>query len=399
MTATTATTNPATTFSHRSRIRAAIAGVLLALVITHPASAATWTGDAQLTATSNYQPRILRTGATSAIAIWQTGQNVYGRRTGDGGTTWAPTQTLVTGIWFTVSAASSGANVDLAYVKQVTNSDGSVSRRLYHKRSTNGGVSFGSAQRMTSLGSNIGDQAIARHSNGQVSIAWIGLTSGNIYMRTSIDGGVTFSAARYVGHSNNSEVGRTVFYRGDLQLAIGTGVTYLAYTSAHDTVAVRRTLNRGVSWTSAKVLNTSAGSEYTLAASGSKAVIGYTSTSSGAMKARFRRTTDKGTTWSASKPLVGAPAGTFSTRPQFSYRSGVLAVIFKYGTPGNSPIWSKESTDFGLTWSARTRVSVAHFTPSEPEPAGIAVLGSIRLAGYNENGETPNEGLWVRRSQ
>ena len=152
-------------------------------------------------------------------------------------------------------------------------------------------------------------------------------------MRSSIDGGVTFSAARYVGHSKNSEIGRTVFYRGDLELAIGTGVTYLAYTSAHDTVAVRRTLNRGVSWTSAKVLNTSAGSEYSLVASGSKAVIGYTSSSSGPMKARFRRTTDKGTTWSASKPLVGASTGTFSARPEFSYRSGVLVVIFKYGHP------------------------------------------------------------------
>ena len=161
-----------------------------------------------------------------------------------------------------------------------------------------------------------------------------------------------------------------MFYRGDLQLAIGTGVTYLAYTSAHDTVAVRRTLNRGVSWTSAKVLSTSAGSDYSLAASGSKAVIGYTSTSSGAMRARFRRTTDKGSTWSASKPLVGAPTGTFSTMPQFSYRSGVLAVIFKYGTPGNSPIWSKESTDFGLTWSARTRVSVAHFARQRPRACG-----------------------------
>jgi hypothetical protein len=397
MTATS--TSPATSVSHPTRIKAAIAGILLALLITHPASAVTWVGEAQLTTTSNYQPRILRTGSTSAIAIWQSGQNVYGRRTGNGGVSWAPTQTLVTGIWFTVSAASSGANVDLAYVKQITNADGSTSRRLYHKRSTNGGASWGSAHRMTSLGSNIGDQAIARHSNGQVSIAWIGLTTGNIYMRTSIDGGVSFGAARYVGHSNNSEVGRTVFYRGDLQLAIGTGVTYLAYTSAHDTLAVRRTLNRGVSWTAAKVLNTSAGSDYTLAASGSRAVIGYTSTSSGTMRARFRRTTDKGTTWSASKPLVGATTGTFSTQPQFSYRSGLLAVIFKYGTPGASPIWIKESTDFGTTWSSRTRVSVAHFADSDPEPAGIAVLGTIRLAGYNENRSAPDEGFWVRRSQ
>ena len=397
MTATTATTT--TTVSHRPRIRAAIAGILLALVITHPASATSWAGDVQLTATENFRPQILRTGATSAIAIWQRGMNVYGRRTADGGTTWAPTQTLVTGIWFTVSSSSSGANVDLAYVKRATTSDGSTSRRLYHKRSTNGGATWGSAVAMTSAGSNIGDQAVARHSNGQVSVAWIGLTTGNIYMRTSIDGGATFSVARFVAHSNNSEVGRTVFYRGDLELAIGTGVTYLAYTSAHDTVAVRRTLNRGVSWSSAKVLNTSAGSDYSLAASGSKAVIGYTSTSSGAMKARFRRTTDKGATWSASKPLVGAPAGTFSTRPEFSYRSGVLAVIFKYGAPGASPIWTKESTDFGTTWSSRARVSVTHFADSDPEPAGIAVLGTIRLAGYNENRSAPDEGLWVRRSQ
>jgi hypothetical protein len=395
---TAMTEHTTTTVSHKTRTRAALAGILLALVVTHPAAATTWSGDVQLTATSNYQPRILRTGSASAISIWQSGPNVYGRRTGDGGTTWAPTQTLVTGIWFTVSASSSGANVDLAYVKKIKNADGSTSRRLYYKRSTNGGASWGSARAMTSTGSNIGDQAIARHSNGQVSIAWIGLTSGNIYMRTSIDSGATFSGARYVGHSNNSEVGRVVTYRGDLQLAIGTGVTYIAYTSARETLAVRRTVNRGVSWTSAKVLSTSAGSAYSLAASGSKAVIGYTS-GSGSMRARFRRTTDKGTTWSASTPLVGAPTGTFSTMPQFSYRSGVLAVIFKYGTPGNSPIWSKESTNFGTTWSARTRISVVHFADSDPEPAGIAVLGTIRLAGYNENRRSPDEGFWVRRSQ
>ena len=67
-----------TTVSHTTRMRAAIAGILLALVVTHPAAAATWSGDTQLTATGNYQPRILRTGGASAISIWQYGQNVYG---------------------------------------------------------------------------------------------------------------------------------------------------------------------------------------------------------------------------------------------------------------------------------------------------------------------------------
>ena len=71
-------------------------------------------------------------------------------------------------------------------------------------------------------------------------------------MRTSTDRGGTFAAARYVAHTNNSEVGRRVTYLGELQLAIGTGVTYLAYTSAHDTVAFRRSLDRGASWSAAK---------------------------------------------------------------------------------------------------------------------------------------------------
>src|SRR3954447_5416615 len=94
------TANAATATPRRPRISAAIAGILLALLITQPAAAATWSGDPQLTATSNSQPRILRSGATSAISIWQSGQNVSARRTPNVGTTWAPQQTLVSGIWF-----------------------------------------------------------------------------------------------------------------------------------------------------------------------------------------------------------------------------------------------------------------------------------------------------------
>ena len=74
-------------------------------------------------------------------------------------------------------------------------------------------------------------------------------------------------------------------------------------------------------------------------------------------------------------------------------------MIFKYGTPGNSPIWSKESTNFGRRGRHAREISLVHFADSDPEPAGIAVLGTIRLAGYNENRRSPDEGFWVRRSQ
>ena len=116
------------------------------------------------------------------------------------------------------------------------------------------------------------------------------------------------------------------------------------------------------------------------------------------MKARFRTTTNKGTTWSASRLVVGVPTGSFSTMPTFTYRAGTLAVIVKAGTPGNSPIWIRQSTNFGTTWSGSTRVSVEHFVDSDPEPGGLALLDGTILAGYNENRRSPDEGFWVRRS-
>jgi hypothetical protein len=387
-----------TVLTRHVRRFAAVGAIVLVLATAQSASAAViWAGDATLATTDTYHPRVLRTGASSAIAIWQRGTTAYARRTADGGKTWSNQQTIATGLEFRISAASSGKKVDIAYTKRFTNSSGGTARRLYYRRSADGGATWGAQRALTSTTSQVADQAIAHRSSGQVSVAWTGLYSGNIFMRTSTDHGGTFAAAKSVAHTNNSEVGRRVTYMGDLQLAIGKGVTYIAYTSGHETLSVRRSLNRGASWSAATKLSTAAGSDYSLAATGSKAVIGYTSHATG-MKARFRTTADKGTTWSASRLVTAVPTGSFSTQPQFTYRDGTLAVVVKAGTPGDSPVWIRQSTNFGTTWSARTRVSVEHFVDTDPEPAGVALLDGTILAGYNENRRSPDEGFWVRRS-
>ncbi len=128
-------------------------------------------------------------------------------------------------------------------------------------------------------------------------------------------------------------------------------------------------------------------------------MIAYTTTASGVAKAAFRRTTDKGVTWSSSRQLVSVPTGSFSQMPQLAYRAGVLAAIYKFGPPGDSPIWHRQSTNFGLTWSTPTRVSQIQFADDDAEPGGIAILDGRHLAGYNENRGDPDEGFWVRRSQ
>lgn len=387
------------TRSATTRLGALVAGLLLVLVAVQPAMAVSWGGESRLSAADNHKPTILRTGPSRAIAIWQRGSTLYARRTADGGVTWTTRQTVASGIFLGYSAASNGASVDVAYTKRTVHADGSSAVRLYYRRSTDHGATWKTAKALTSSTSKVMDQAVARKSGGRVSVVWTGMTSGNLYMRTSSDGGATFGAARFVAKTNNWEPGRTITYRSDPQLAIGSGVTYIAYLSARDTLTVRRSTNNGATWSAAKTLSTHAQQDFDVVAADGKAAIVYTTTASGVAKAAFRRTIDKGATWSSSRQLVSVPSGSFSQMPQLAYRAGVLAAIVKFGPPGDSPIWHRQSTDFGLTWSTPTRFSQEHFADTDPEPGGIAILDGRQLAGYNENREDPNEGFWVRRTQ
>jgi hypothetical protein len=393
----TVTTTTRTT-TRAPRLVAAVAGILLLLLTVQPALAISWGSDVKLSGRDNYRPQILRTGPSSAIMIWQRGAYLYARRTLDGGGTWTARSTVASGVTLYASYASNGSKVDVAYVKRIVRADGSVAYPLFYRRSVNGGATWQSARAITSPSSIIGDQDVARHANGQVSIAWTGLLTGNIYMRTSTDGGTTFGPARFVAKSFNSEPGRITIFRGDPRIAIGTGVTYVAYTSARDTLALRRSTNRGLTWSGAVRFSGVASPQYTIVAAGSKAIVGYT-TSSSSIRAVFRRTVDKGLTWSSPRSMVALTDGQFSMDPQFALQSGVLAVVYKHGKPGASPIWHRQSLDFGATWSTPTRVSVKHFADSDPEPGGVAILADRLLAGYSENRREPNEGVWVRATQ
>lgn len=380
-----------------SRPLAAFAAAFLVLIVAQTALAATWVGDVRISQYENYGSELLRTGPSSAVVAWQRGSTIQVRRTIDGGKTWSAVAQRATGVtsWAT---SGLGQQVDLAYVRRIVASDGSVTWRLLYRRSTDGGATWSASVALTSAASKVADVDITRGSGGQVVVVWTGLTTGKLYTRRSVDGGVTFGGARYVTTTGNWEPGRTITYRADPRIAVGTGVMYVAYTSKADTIVIRRSTNGGSTWSAATLVTTAGSPDYSLIADGTRAIIGYTSTFTGPMKAVVRRTVDKGATWSTGKSVVTLAAGEFSARPAFAYRAGVLAVTLKYGTPGASPVWHRQSTDFGATWSARSRVSLIHVADSDPEPAGVAILDTGHIAGYSENRGTADEGLWVRRA-
>jgi hypothetical protein len=386
---------PNTRFARRATT--IVVGALLVLLAAQPVLAVEWGSPVQLSSQENYQPRLFRTGPAKALMVWQHGSSAYARRSTNNGTTWSSPITIASGIRLNFAASANGSSVDIAYVHQTKSPTGGNAYRLYYRRSLDGGATWEDPRPLTSSSSNILDQALARHANGRVSVAWTGYSTGRLYMRTSADNGTTFGPARYIGSTSNWEPGTYPFYRSEPAIAIGTGVTYVAYLSAANTMSVRRTIDQGVTWSSPTKISGSTSEGYTIVATGGSALLAYTSTASGTMQTVYRRTTNKGTTWSTAKAFSASSNGRFSTSAQLVLRAGVIAVAFKHGRPGDSPIWYRQSTDFGLTWSPLSRVSVETVEDSDPDVGGVAILDTVRLVGWNENRGPGAEGLWIRQ--
>ena len=375
--------------------------LLLLTTIAGPASAVDWDGERKLSSTESAGQELLRTGPLSALMVWRRGTSVLARRTVDAGRTWLPVRTLATSVGLGSAVASVGARVDLVYARATTcASTGEPAQRITYRSSTDGGVTWSAPVSLTSTCSETYQPAVARTADGQVSVAWVGIYTGRIFVRTSRDGGATFAPAVQAASTSASVIdtcaGCRFTFWADPAIAIGSsGTTYLAYTSAQDRISIRRSANRGATWAAQRLLTASAGSSLVeLVATGARALVGYRTSTPGIGRSVYRTTADRGATWSAARGVMPLGAGEFSTDAQFTVQGGTLAVVVKAGPPGASPVWYRESTNFGATWSAPVEISADHGPQPDPVPAGVALLDGTALAGYAEVGETT--GLWVR---
>ena len=392
----------------RSRQRAArhalsplVALLVLVALTASPALAVTWGRDVKLSSTSTANHELEVTGPASAIAVWLRGFSIVARRTVDGGTTWLPSQTLATDAdGLAIGVASSGARVDLVYVRRVTcAATGEAATRLYLRQSANGGATWAAPRAITSACSQVVEPDVARSGDGQVSIVWTGLLTGRILITTSRDGGATFGAAIHLASTSVRDFDTVpgagnCCYTAQPAVAIGSaGTTYVAYTAAQETQSVRRSTNRGATWSVATRLSGDAITHRpSLVADGARAIVGYDVQPFNAV---YRTTTNRGTTWSSQRQIVGVDAGEFSTRIRFAVAGGVLAATVKFGTPGRSPVWYRESLSWGATWGSTIRISPAPRRGLDPETAGLLLLDDQVLAAHAENGGI--EGLWIRQ--
>ena len=161
---------------------------------------ATWSANKRITWTAihSYWPDVAADSSGGLHLVWQDDSlgnyDIYYRKSTDGGITWGTRKHLT----FTPGASQIPAiAVDLSGALHVVWYDQTPGNyEIFHKRSTDGGGTWEASQRLTMNAGDSQAPAIAVDSSNQIHLVWQDKTPGfgEIYYKKSTDGGLTWSA-------------------------------------------------------------------------------------------------------------------------------------------------------------------------------------------------------------
>ena len=377
---------------------AALGSVLLSIVFATNAVALSWGADIAVSKSAAdwaYPGSLAVSSSTTAHVVYE--QSVFGyfgvyyRRTTNSGATWSPPILLsrpdVADAGVPVIEAS-GSSLVAAWLESDDVLNG-VDTIAVARRSSDGGATWGAPVQLTPSHESAGYPRLGA-SGKSLTIAWTNGYNGAIYIRRSADFGVTWSNRQQLATTTNKPFGGSV-YEGFPVPAIGTGVQYVVYVSAAKTVKVRRSTNGGATWAGATTLATNASNwQPTVAAAGSKAIVGYSTRSSTDAWTTDRITTDKGASWSSVKAL--SPSSAYrSFEPVVAYRGGRWMAIFERclsNSCGQSAVYYRSSTN-GTTWSSAIRVSVKKRAYAAPGDVDVATRTLVVYDDYNDSANDP----------
>lgn len=362
---------------HALRLTFLILSLALLLLGTPAVLHAQWGPDVRLTYndslkyTTGLNGRCVAAGGDGVHVVWTDyrnfGEKVYYKRSTDGGATWGPDFRLTASMGASAfpSVAASDTNVHVIFG---SNRDGND--EIYYRRSTDGGTSWGPETRLTNNDS-MSDYPSVAVSGVTVHVAWMDTRTGwGIYYKQSTDGGTSWQPDT---HLCNVVSG---YYPPAPSVAVsgsGVHIAWEDFRNGIDDIYYIHSTDGGATWGSEVRLTN--GSSYSLSPSigvsdSSVHVVwsdlwnGYNS------QICYVRSTDGGSSWSPTVRLTYDT--TFSESPSVIVSGGNVHLVWQDSRDGNEEIYYKLSTDGGLTWQPDTRLT---FDTSASIAPSVAVSG------------------------
>ena len=144
---------------------------------------ATWSAAKRLTWTSgsSYHPAIAIDSGNTIHVVWNddtpSNAEIFHKSSADGGTTWSDARRLT---WTTGKSGFPAIAIDAGdSLHVVWQDDTQVNQEIYYKRSADGGTTWSGAQRLTWTTGASWVPSLARDANDLIHITWDDLTPGN----------------------------------------------------------------------------------------------------------------------------------------------------------------------------------------------------------------------------
>lgn len=241
------------------------------------------------------------------------------------------------------------ASGNIIHTAWYDNRDGNY--EIYYKRSTDDGLTWGADTRLTS-DVNISIRPSVALSGLNVHLVWYDTRNGNeeIYYKRSADGGVSWGPDTRLTTNANNSILPSVSSLGML-----VNVVWIDNRDGNYEVYYKRSTDAGISWgTDTRLTNNASVSLMaSCVMSGSAIHVTWDDTRDGPNEIYYKRSTDDGLTWGPDTRLSNIPG--VSWFPSIAVFDSHVQVSWVENSDGNPEIYSKRSTDAGITWEANIR--------------------------------------------
>lgn len=328
-----------------------------------------WSADTRLTNNSSISytsvnnARCIAAAGPLVFAVWFDNRDgnfeIYFKRSTDSGITWSADGRLTNDAAvseFPAIEASSG--IIHVFWRDLRDGNGEI----YYKRSTNGGLNWSADTRLTNNTSN-SEYPSASSDGNTVLVTWTDNRDGNkeIYIKRSTDGGISWgSDVRLINNSAISDF-PSVSFAGNIGHLV-----WREFRDGPPQIYYKRSTDGGNTWgTDTRIVNTSGNAEYaSVSASGANVNITWSDDRNTDIELYHKRSTDGGTTWGTDTRLTNS-AGNSDYSSVIA--SGVYVhVVWQDERNGNQQIYYKQSTNSGVTWGADTRLTNNSFNSYQP---------------------------------
>jgi hypothetical protein len=262
---------------------------------------------------------------------------------------------------------------------------------IYYKRSTDGGISWGTDTRLTNTNNSSSELVSVSVSGSVVHLVWLDYRDGNgeIYYKRSTDDGVSWSAdVRLTNNVSDSQ---------SPSLSVSGSTAHVVWYDNRDLnyeIYYKRSTDGGISWgADTRLTNNSGQSWYpSVSVSGSVVHVTWYDGRDGNDEIYYKRSTDGGTSWGADTRLTNNTS--LSQRPSVAVSGLVVQVLWTDFRDGDAEIYHKRSTDEGISWGIDTRLTNSN--GDSYNPCVTASGTAAHLVWYDNR--AGNQEIYYKRS-